>query len=113
MLEKFLGLETLRSGLNDYLNTHKYGNADTTDLWSVLSLHAKNTVQVRVSESYYYAATRQSPDLISFSVHNGYLDLSDGFPGNQDKQRKQFVFEQRGLVHGNAKSIPFNLRNRQ
>jgi len=51
MLEKFLGLETLRSGLNDYLNTHKYGNADTTDLWSVLSLHAKNTVQVRVSES--------------------------------------------------------------
>jgi len=54
MLEKFLGLETLRSGLNDYLNTHKYGNADTTDLWSVLSLHAKNTVQVRVSESYYY-----------------------------------------------------------
>ncbi|XP_060872010.1 endoplasmic reticulum aminopeptidase 1-like [Metopolophium dirhodum] len=47
MLEKFLGLETLRSGLNDYLNTHKYGNADTTDLWSVLSLHAKNTVQVR------------------------------------------------------------------
>lgn len=66
MLEKFLGLETLRSGLNDYLNTHKYGNADTTDLWSVLSLHAKNTVQVRVSESY-YATTRRSPDyLVSF-----------------------------------------------
>lgn len=85
MLEKFLGLETLRSGLNDYLNTHKYGNADTTDLWSVLSLHAKNTVQVRVSESYY--AIRCSPDsvsflMVSFLVHNGYMDLSNGFSGN-------------------------------
>lgn len=49
MLEKFLGLETLRSGLNDYLNTHKYGNADTKDLWSVLSKHANETVQVKVS----------------------------------------------------------------
>lgn len=48
MLEKFLGLETLRSGLNDYLNTHKYGNADTKDLWSVLSKHANEIVQVRV-----------------------------------------------------------------
>jgi len=48
MLEKFLGLETLRSGLNDYLNTHKYGNADTKDLWSVLSKHANETVQVKV-----------------------------------------------------------------
>ncbi|VVC37450.1 Aminopeptidase N-type,ERAP1-like C-terminal domain,Peptidase M1, membrane alanine aminopeptidase, N- [Cinara cedri] len=47
MLEKFLGLETLRSGLNDYLNTHKYGNADTKDLWSVLSKHANETVQVK------------------------------------------------------------------
>lgn len=49
MLEKFLGLETLRSGLNDYLNTHKYGNADTKDLWSVLSKHANETVQVKVN----------------------------------------------------------------
>lgn len=49
MLEKFLGLETLRSGLNDYLNTHKYGNADTFDLWSVLSKHANQTVQVKVN----------------------------------------------------------------
>lgn len=48
MLEKFLGLETLRSGLNDYLNTHKYSNAETEDLWTVLSKHANETVQVKV-----------------------------------------------------------------
>ncbi|XP_046689288.1 LOW QUALITY PROTEIN: endoplasmic reticulum aminopeptidase 2-like [Homalodisca vitripennis] len=47
MLEKFLGQDTFRSGLNDYLNIHKYGNADTKDLWTVLSKHANNSIQVK------------------------------------------------------------------
>lgn len=48
MLEKFLGQDTLRSGLNDYLNIHKYSNADTKDLWAVLSKHANHSIQVKV-----------------------------------------------------------------
>lgn len=48
MLEKFLSQETLRSGLNDYLNKHKYGNADTKDLWTVLSKHTNQTLDVKV-----------------------------------------------------------------
>jgi aminopeptidase N len=48
MLEKFLHQETLRSGLNDYLNIHKYGNAETKDLWNVLSKHAKQSLDVKV-----------------------------------------------------------------
>lgn len=51
MLEKFLTQETFRSGLNDYLNTHKYSNADTKDLWTVLTKHANNSIQVKVSGS--------------------------------------------------------------
>ncbi|XP_018905353.1 endoplasmic reticulum aminopeptidase 1 isoform X2 [Bemisia tabaci] len=47
MLEKFLTLDVLRSGLNDYLNIHKYGNADTKDFWSVLSKHANESIQVK------------------------------------------------------------------
>lgn len=49
MLEKFLGQDTLRSGLNDYLNIHKFSNADTKDLWTVLSKHANHSIQVKVS----------------------------------------------------------------
>ena len=48
-MEKFLNLENLRVGLNDYLNTHKYGNAETKDLWNVLSKHANQSIEVKVS----------------------------------------------------------------
>lgn len=48
MLEKFLSQNILRRGLNDYLNIHKYGNADTKDLWSVLSKHTNQTLEVKV-----------------------------------------------------------------
>ncbi|KAI5740215.1 hypothetical protein M8J76_001759 [Diaphorina citri] len=47
MLEKFLGQGTLRAGLNDYLNTHKYGNAETKDFWSVLSKHSNHSINVK------------------------------------------------------------------
>ncbi|XP_069679087.1 endoplasmic reticulum aminopeptidase 1-like isoform X2 [Periplaneta americana] len=47
MLEKFLHQATLRNGLNDYLNTHKYGNAETKDLWNVLSKHANQSLDVK------------------------------------------------------------------
>ena len=36
MLEHFLGPETFRQGLNRYLTSHQYGNAQTADLWSAL-----------------------------------------------------------------------------
>ena len=36
MLEQFLGPETFRKGLQNYLSAHKYGNACTEDLWKAL-----------------------------------------------------------------------------
>ena len=37
MLESFLGEETFRQGLNRYLTTHQYDNAERTDLWNALA----------------------------------------------------------------------------
>ena len=48
MLEKFLHQETLRNGLKDYLKTHQYGNAETKDLWNVLSQHSNQSLDVKV-----------------------------------------------------------------
>ncbi|XP_076751156.1 endoplasmic reticulum aminopeptidase 1 isoform X3 [Xylocopa sonorina] len=48
MLEGFLCEDVLKSGLNDYLNSHAYGNADTNDLWAVFTKHANNTFDVKV-----------------------------------------------------------------
>ncbi len=36
MLQQFLGEETFRQGVGDYLRTHAYGNTETHDLWSAL-----------------------------------------------------------------------------
>jgi puromycin-sensitive aminopeptidase len=36
MLEQYLGPETFREGVRDYLRTHRFGNADTGDLWAAL-----------------------------------------------------------------------------
>lgn len=48
MLEGFLCEDVLKSGLNDYLNSHAYGNADTNDLWAAFTKHANNTFDVKV-----------------------------------------------------------------
>ncbi|CAK9830592.1 Glutamyl aminopeptidase [Anthophora retusa] len=47
MLEGFLCEDVLKSGLNDYLKSHAYGNADTNDLWAVFTKHANNTFDVK------------------------------------------------------------------
>ena len=36
MLEQYLGEETFRDGVGDYLRAHAYGNTDTADLWDSL-----------------------------------------------------------------------------
>lgn len=36
MLHEYLGPESFRDGLRHYLQTHKYGNTDTVDLWKAL-----------------------------------------------------------------------------
>lgn len=48
MLEEFLLEDVMKKGLNDYLNTHKYGNADTSDLWAVFTKHANHSFDVKV-----------------------------------------------------------------
>ncbi|RZC34845.1 endoplasmic reticulum aminopeptidase 1-like [Asbolus verrucosus] len=47
MLSKFLQQETLQNGLNDYLNTYKYSNADTKDLWNVFSRNTNQSLEVK------------------------------------------------------------------
>ena len=37
MIEQYLGEETFRRGVGDYLRAHAYGNTDTADLWESLN----------------------------------------------------------------------------
>lgn len=49
MLANFLQLDTLQNGLNDYLNTYKYGNAETKELWTVFSRNTNQSLEVKVN----------------------------------------------------------------
>ena len=48
MFAKSLQLETLQNGLNNYLDSYKYTNADTKDLWNVLSQTVNDSLNVKV-----------------------------------------------------------------
>lgn len=43
MLEGVLCESVFKRGLNDYLNSHTYGNTETNDLWAVFTKHTKNS----------------------------------------------------------------------
>lgn len=81
MLGKFLQQETLQNGLNDYLNTYKYSNADTKDLWNVFSKHTNQSLEVKVSFCEFNKC-----EYSLFMQRNlgnyGYLDKSNGFSSN-------------------------------
>jgi len=48
MLESVLQQHVLRQGLMDYLNEHKFENADTDDLWNSLSTSTNDSMKVKV-----------------------------------------------------------------
>ena len=45
MIERYLGEETFRRGLNIYLDKHRFSNTDTTDLWEALEVASGQPVQ--------------------------------------------------------------------
>ncbi|KAG5892870.1 hypothetical protein JTB14_032594 [Gonioctena quinquepunctata] len=47
MLANFLQDENLQNGLNDFLLSYKYANAETKDLWNVFSRHTNQTLDVK------------------------------------------------------------------
>jgi len=67
MLETVLGQTTLRQGLREYLNEHKFDNAETKDLWTALSSSTNETIRVKVltiDTLYAFLSTRLN-DLVS------------------------------------------------
>jgi puromycin-sensitive aminopeptidase len=44
MLEQYLGAVVFREGVRDYLRTHRFGNADTGDLWAALGRSAQQPI---------------------------------------------------------------------
>jgi puromycin-sensitive aminopeptidase len=44
MMEQYLGVDTFRAGVRDYLHTHAFGNTETGDLWLALERVARRPI---------------------------------------------------------------------
>ena len=91
MLQRVLGEEMMRHGLTLYLEQHKYGNANTDDLWqslSAASLNSSHPVDVKVSSSKLvnwpmiklWALIYLIKFLLPIKGDNGQLDKATGLP---------------------------------
>jgi puromycin-sensitive aminopeptidase len=79
MVEQYLGPETFRQGVRDYLRTHAYGNADTRDLWAALGRAAGQSLEAMMTGWIFQpgfplvAARREGSDLVLTQRRFTYL----------------------------------------
>jgi puromycin-sensitive aminopeptidase len=72
MLEQFLGAERFRQGVSHYLNTHAYGNTETSDLWDAIEETSGEPVR-RVMDSWIW---QPGYPLVSAALDGDELVLS-------------------------------------
>ena len=84
-IEQFIGEETFRNGITDYLNKHSFKNTETHDLWNSLEL-ACNQAGVDI-------AVRKIMDDWVFSPGHPLLTVSEGATaGTIEISQKPFMF---------------------
>ncbi|HUK64106.1 MAG TPA: M1 family metallopeptidase, partial [Dongiaceae bacterium] len=71
MLEQYLGPETFRAGVHGYLTAHRFGNADTGDLWAALGRASGQPIPA-VMDGWIFAP---GYPLVSASIERGELVL--------------------------------------
>lgn len=87
MMAEFLEQENLRDGLNDYLNTYKYGNAEIKDLWHVFTRNTNQSLDVKV-----FPVIRNDSVFRIFILildNHGYMDATNGISFDYNNKRWQ------------------------
>lgn len=93
MLHEYLGSGMFRMGLQHYLETHKYGNTDTTDLWASLAEISGKPVQ-----EFMKAWTTQSGfPVVKALVEDDSIELS---------QQRFFINPQHVLLEAETWPVP-------
>jgi puromycin-sensitive aminopeptidase len=88
MLEQYLGSEPFRQGIAGYLNDHKYGNTETTDLWDAIEAASGEPARA-VMDSWIYQG---GYPLVSVSISDNVLSLSQRrflYAGGEGEERWQ------------------------
>lgn len=102
MLEKYLGQDTFRSGITNYLNSHKFANAETTDLWDALEQASGEPISQTMVDWVFQGGY----PIVSVELNDNEVKLSQrpfAYMGaNSSSQKKSMI--------GSTWKIPINIR---
>lgn len=91
MLEQYLGPDTFRAGISNYVHKHAYDNAETTDLWDAIEESAQQPVRTMM-DSWVF---QPGHPLISAAVEDNTLVISQHIfqyiPAEADAGRRWHV----------------------
>ncbi len=91
MLEQYLGPNTFRAGISNYVHKHAYDNAETTDLWDAIEESAQQPVRTMM-DSWVF---QPGHPMISVAVEDNTLVLSQQIfqyiPAKDDASRRWHV----------------------
>ncbi|BFZ22405.1 hypothetical protein BsWGS_25444 [Bradybaena similaris] len=96
MLQHFMGEEPFRKGLSNYLQKHKYGNADTSDLWDSLQEVSSLPSHLTVSQIMDTWTKQMGLPVVTVIRRDGKIHLSQqhfllmGSSGRTDTKKDQF-----------------------
>ena len=98
MLEKYLGEDRFREGVNHYLRTHAYANTETNDLWDAIEATSGEPVR-RIMDSWIW---QPGYPLVSASIVDGAVEL----------RQRRFVFSaaDRDAIEPQTWAIPVHVR---
>ncbi|HET9261175.1 MAG TPA: M1 family metallopeptidase [Acidimicrobiia bacterium] len=106
MLDEFIGVESFREGVGNYLRRHSYGNTVTTDLWEGLDAASEYPVS-EIMDTWVYQ--RGFPQL-DVKVVDGGVRLSQRrymvIPDETDTTLWKVPVQLRGTIDG----VPFDIR---
>lgn len=97
MIERHLGDETFRRGLNLYLDKHRYGNTITTDLWDALEVASGQPVRATMGTW----VNQPGHPVVSVEPANGGTDL--------ELSQRRFLLDG-GSDDGASWVVPVSLR---
>ena len=92
MLESYLGEETFRAGVNDYLRKHAYANAAAADFWISMAHVSKKPVD-KIMSSF---VEQPGPPLVSVKTQ------CQGSSGSASLEQQRYVYDRARFEAGNA-----------
>ena len=105
MLERYLGPDTFRAGIAHYLNSHKFANAETTDLWTALGSVSKEPIEETMRDWVFQGGY----PIIDVALDGSLVRLTQQ-PFSYLSEAPKAEVDENGSQIGNLWKVPLSIR---